>query len=170
MRRIMLGIAAVAAGAAMGGCSTIAPVSAPLHGDVSYTYRGGAASQGFPRAPAEVQRAALDAMADMSIHSVRTSPDEGGVTLSGTTADGQGASVSVKKRGPFASAIVRVGWFGNEALSRAVLDRIGIRLGTLPPEAIPAEPPAQARTPIFSSRTVPDSVMIQEITEAAPRD
>ncbi len=169
MRRIMLGIALVAAGAVMDGCSTIAPM-APLHGDVSYGYRAGAASQGFPRAPAEVQQAALDAMADMSIHSVRVSPDEGGVTLSGTTADGQGASVSIKKRGAFASAIVRIGWFGNEALSRAVLDRIGIRLGTLPPEAIPAEPPAQSRTPIFSSRTVPDPVMIHEMTEAAPRD
>lgn len=168
MRRIKRGIAAIAVGAGLVGCSTISPVATT--GMVHYTYRAGAASQGFPRPPEEVQRAAVDAMADMSIHSVRSTPDEGGVSYHGTTADGQGATVSVKNRGSYASAIVRVGWFGNEQLSRAVLDRIGIRLGTLPPEAIPAEPPKAERAPIFSSRAVPDSVMINEVNEAAPRD
>ena len=168
MRRFVRGMAGFAVAAGLVGCSTIAPIASP--GMVNYTYRAGAASQGFPRPPAEVQRAAVDAMADMSIHSVRSAPDEGGVTYSGTTADGQGATVTVKNRGAFASAIVRVGWFGNEQLSRAVIDRIGVRLGTLPPEAVPAEPPKAQRTPIFSSRAVPDSVMIQEITEAAPRN
>ena len=168
MRQFVRGMAAIAVAAGTVGCSTIAPIAAP--GMVTYTYRAGAASQGFPRPPVDVQKAAVDAMADMSIHSVRSSPDEGGVTYSGTTADGQGATVTVKNRGAFASAIVRVGWFGNEQLSRAVLDRIGVRLGTLPPEAIPAEIPKAERTPIFSSRTVPDAAMIHELTEAAPRD
>ena len=65
----------------------------------------------------------------------------------------------------------RIGWFGDEPLSRTLLERIGVRLGTLPPAAIPDRPPsAPASNPIFSRDAVPDSVIFRDFAEAPYRD
>ena len=50
----------------------------------------------------------------------------------------------------------RIGLFGDEPLSKALLERTGVRLGTLPPAAIPDNPRARpASNPFFSDRQCP---------------
>jgi hypothetical protein len=66
---------------------------------------------------------------------------------------------------------IRVGWFGDEPLSQAILERMGVRLGSRPPEAIPAAAPsAPSRNPFFARDAVPDSVMLRDFAEAPYRD
>ena len=53
-----------------------------------------------------------------------------------------------------------------QAMAKAVLDRVGVRLGTLPPEAIPTDVPSDPSTnPYFSREAVPDSVMLRGFAE-----
>jgi hypothetical protein len=64
----------------------------------------------------------------------------------------------------------RIGWFGDEPLSRTLLDRVGVRLGLLPPAAIPDQPPsAPAANPLFSRAAVPDSEILRDFVEAPYR-
>jgi hypothetical protein len=66
---------------------------------------------------------------------------------------------------------IRIGWFGDEPLSRALMDRIGIRLGTLPPAAIPVEPPSSpAGNPFFSKNAVSDAEMLKDQADAPYSD
>ncbi|MHC5542385.1 DUF3568 family protein, partial [Singulisphaera rosea] len=66
---------------------------------------------------------------------------------------------------------VRIGWFGDEPLSKALMDRIGVRLGTLPPTAIPTDPPSEpGSNPYFSKSAIPDSVMLRDQADAIYRD
>ena len=66
---------------------------------------------------------------------------------------------------------VRAGWFGDEAMSKAPLDRVGVRLGNQPPEAIPTETPSTpAGNPFFSRKAVSDLEMFRDIAEAPYRD
>ena len=65
----------------------------------------------------------------------------------------------------------RIGWFGDEALSKALLERTGIRLGTLPPAAVPENPPSTpGANPFFSRDAVPDEEMLRDVAEAPYRD
>jgi hypothetical protein len=64
-----------------------------------------------------------------------------------------------------------VGWFGDEPLSRALLERAGVRLGSRDPEAIPAAAPsAPSHNPFFSRSAVPDAVMLRDLAESLQRD
>ena len=49
---------------------------------------------------------------------------------------------------------IRAGWFGDEPLSRTFLERVGVRLGSKPPEAIPTEAPAPRRATPSSLATL----------------
>ncbi len=61
----------------------------------------------------------------------------------------------------------RVGWFGDELFSKALLRRVGIRLGTPPPEAIPEKAPSSpAGNPYFSREAVSDYEMMRDYIEA----
>jgi hypothetical protein len=160
MRGIVLGAAALAAlGAA--GCMTAGaargPVAVPVAG---YEYHGGRGAQGFTAEPAQVQEAAAAAMDDLGITAIRKERDPLGLTLTGSTVDHRTASVTVQPTsgGPTVVA-ARVGWFGDEATTRALMDRIGIRLGTLPPAPIQAESSSEpAPKPRFSHTLDPDVI------------
>jgi hypothetical protein len=79
--------------------------------------------------------------------------------------------VTVRTLAGSSTTTARVGWFGDQALSRAILDRIGVRLGELPPEPIPDTiPSTPARNPFFSREAVPDEIMLRDQADAAFND
>ncbi len=170
MRRMALA-AAVLSGLAPSGCSTIGPVAGTLPGTSGSSYAAGRATQPFAYPPEAMRSAVLAAMDDLRISSVRQARDNGSFLYNGTTADGRGVTVAVRPHQGTARVSVRVGWFGDEPLSKLLMDRIGIRLGTLPPSAIPVEPPSiPASNPYFSREAIPDEVMLHDQADAIYRD
>jgi hypothetical protein len=110
-------------------------------------------------------------MEDLRIQSVRQISDGGAIVFEGTTADNRRASATIRPR-PRNSTLLtaRIGLFGDEALSRALMDRVAIRLNALPPSAIPVDPPSTpGGNPFFSRSAVPDSQMLQGAAEAPYR-
>jgi hypothetical protein len=170
MRRIAL-LAATIAGWSCAGCSTVGPVASTGLGG-GYTYSTGRASQEFTVPPDTIASAATQAMADLRIQGVHQTRGEGGmIMLEGTTADDRRASVAIRPNRGTSRVSVRIGWFGDQPLSRAVMDRIGIRLGTLPPSAVPVDPPTEPDgNPFFSRSAIPDSEMLRDQADAAFRD
>jgi Protein of unknown function (DUF3568) len=153
------GIFWIAASVALGlaGCQTVGLTgnsALPLTG---FTYEGGTASQAFPFTATQVQTAVLEAMADLSISSVQQISEGPGATLRGRTADGRRATVTVATQTAPPLVTARIGWLGDEMLSRALMDRVSIRLGASPPSAIPSEPPpvpAPRRASIFGGQEI----------------
>ena len=134
------------------------------------SYVAGKGVQVFAASPT-VMTDVKDAMSDVGIHSIRQvrDPDNTDV-FEGTTADNRRAQVAVQPRGSKMVVTTKVGWRGDEPLSRAMLDRISIRQGNMPATAAPvgpapaspfaAEPEPEAR-PETSGVGVPDSVMLR---------
>jgi hypothetical protein len=170
MRRIALTLTAALLAAFTGaGCSTMGPAAlSALGGDGSgFSYSAGRAVQHFAFAPTAVQPAVLAAMDDLRIHTVRQTNDGSAVVFEGTTADNRTASVTLRPQSGGSRLSARIGVFGDQPLSRALMDRVGIRLGTLPPAAIPDKPPsAPASNPYFSRSAVPDSIMLKDQADA----
>ncbi|HMB06138.1 MAG TPA: DUF3568 family protein [Isosphaeraceae bacterium] len=170
MRRIAL--AAAVLGMATPGCRTVAPIAGTMLGGgrSGYSYRAGRATQVFSYPPSTLEPAVVAAMDDLRIGSVRKGLDGGVLRIEGTTPDRRTATVLIRPQQGASRVIVQVGWFGDEPLARALMDRLGVRLGTLPPSAIPAEPPsAPASNPYFSRDAVPDEIMLRD-QEAGYRD
>lgn len=155
--------------AALAGCRSMGPMSpsGPSLVVPTYAYASGTASQGFARPREEVEAALREAMTDLGIRRVGLiEADAEQTTVKGRTGDGRRVELALVERGPATEARVRVGLFGDEALAKAVLDRVGVRLGTLPPEAIPSAVPSDPEgNPYFSREAVPDSVMLRGFTE-----
>ncbi len=164
MRRTMTAGLALAA-ALGGGCSA---TNGPFGRDklalpVGPSYVGGRGMQVYPTSPAIVANV-KDALSDVGIRSIRQSEDPGGtIILEGKAADDRRARVTILKSGTRATVAARVGWLGDEPLTRALLDRIGNRQGTLPPQPTPAaEKPADPPSNPFLSRdAVPDEIMLR---------
>ena len=153
------------------GCMTVAPVAGPALAVGEFSYSAGQATQDFAYPAATVRSAVSAALEDLRIHSVRQARDAGGVLFEGTTADHRRALVTLRPNRGVARLTARIGWFGDEPLSRALMDRVGVRLGSLPPSAIPAEPPSSpGSNPYFSRSAVPDAVMLRDQAESRYRD
>ena len=180
MRTIAVTAAACLALIMAGGCRTVNPsaLGSLLDADKSRTvaggfaYGGGRAVQTLSVPTATVQPAVVAALEDLRVVKVRLSTREGGaVVYDGTTADGRKASVALRPHPAGTRLSARFGLFGDEPLTRALMDRIGVRLGALPPAAISNEiPSAPASNPYFARDAVPDSVMLKDVAEAARRD
>jgi hypothetical protein len=97
---------------------------------------------------------------------IRPSPslhDAGTISVEGTTADNRHVVVTLEPTPGSTRVRTRIGWFGDEPLSRALMDRLAIRLGALPPSAVKVEPPAASATdPAASRDAVPASGMIHD--------
>ena len=170
MRRIAFAAAAYA-GLNCTGCMTVGPVVAPAVSSTTFSYPAGRATQDFAYPIAAVQSAVAGALDDLRIHSVRSSSE--GITLiyHGTTADNRRAAVSLWPNQGMTRVAIRLGWFGDEPLSKALMDRVAIRLGALPPAAIPEDPPsAPESNPYFSRDAIPDEVMLRDQADAMYRD
>jgi hypothetical protein len=134
-------------------------------------YAVGRGTRGFAAPPAAVRQAVLEAMADLEVKPGRQSVDGTVTQVSGTTANNQGVSVIIRPIRNETRVICRIGWFGDEPFSIALLDRVGIRLGTLPPAAVPAQPPsAPSSNPLFSREAVSDEEMLRDVVDAPYRD
>ena len=67
----------------------------------------------------------------------------------------------------------KVGWLGDEPLTRTMLDRLGSRQGTMPPQPLAedasAEQPPPRNHPILSREAIPDAVMLRDSLENGTR-
>lgn len=163
MRRIALLAAACSAGVALSGCSTVAPVAAPAMAATGFSYSVGRSTQDFAVAPDKLQPAVVGAMDDLRIHSVHQSAEPGALYFQGTTADDRRAIVTLRPYAGGTRVTSRIGLMGDEPLSRALMDRTGIRLGTLPPAPIPEKVPSKPGT--LLSPEGPDPAYLHEQVE-----
>lgn len=164
MRRIAL--AATVLGVLSPGCATVAPISltAPGQAGESLSYAAGRATREFGFPASTLVPALVAALDDLRIGSVRKGLDGGVVRIDAATVDRRTVTVLIRPHQAFSRVVVQIGWFGDEPLSRALMDRIGVRLGTLPPAAIPADPPSTpGENPYFSRRTtVPVEILARD--------
>ena len=153
-----------------GGCATVAPTVEP-ESSLSATYSGGRAMQDFAAPPEKLTPAVYEALTDLKIASVGRGRDGSVYKVDGKTEDNRAVLVTLRPNQGQTRVGCRVGWFGDELLSKALLERIGIRLGTLPPAAIPEKPPSSpAGNPLFKWIAPPDEQMIRNAAEAPYRD
>ena len=166
MRRTWMARTILAA-SLIAGCSTTGPFGRPkLHLPVGPSYVGGRGMQMFPTSPNLLVNV-KDAMSDVGIHSIVQNEDPSGlIILEGRTADDRKARVTIQTSGANATVSAKIGWTGDEPLTRTLLDRLGSRQGTMPPQPLPAGTGAEAdqpRTqPLLSRDAIPDAVMLQD--------
>jgi hypothetical protein len=173
-RRIALGLLVVW-GAWPLGCAAVIPKAAPAidspAGPSGSSYSAGRASQDFAKPAGPVGTAVAEAMDDLKMTSIQRGRDGTVYKIDGKTADNRPVTVTIRHHKGISRVSCRIGWFGDEPLSKSLLERTGVRLGTLPPAAIPEHPPSSpASNPIFSREAIPDSVMLRDIADAPYRD
>lgn len=128
------------------GCSTVAPMASLEPETTGFSYYGGKATQVFSYSQPTVKKAVTEAMDDLHMRVVRETHDGVVVFIEGQTADARKMQVTLRPNQETTRVSVKIFWFGDEALSRAFVDRVGIRLGTLPPEPIPEKIPSSAES------------------------
>jgi hypothetical protein len=173
-RRIALSLVVVC-GAWTIGCATVSPKAAPMidstDGPSAASYSAGRATQDFAKPAVPVGNAVAEAMDDLKMTSIERGHDGTVYKIDGKTADNRAVIVTIRQSKGISRVRCRIGWFGDEPLSKALLERAGVRLGTLPPAAIPENPPSSpGANPIFSRDAIPDAEMLRDIAEAPYRD
>jgi Protein of unknown function (DUF3568) len=162
---------AVAWAACASGCATVTTeldsntnISKPM-------YAAGRAVQDFPVPPHAVRAAVTDALDDLKMTVTRRGRDGTVWQIEARTTDNRTVTVTIRPAQRRTRLGIRVGWFGDEPLSKALLERIGVRLGTLPPAPIPDDPPSSpSGNPFISHAKEPDVDFIREMGEGAYRD
>ena len=157
----------------LAGCSSTGSLGRQaVTSPVGPSFVSGKGVQVFAASPA-VMTDVKDAMTDVGIHSIKQvrEPDNTDV-FEGTTADNRHAQVAVQPRGSKMVVTTKIGWRGDEPLSRAVLDRISIRQGGSPAAVVPVSPTAPTESPLEEKpeentrKGVPDSIMMRSQLEA----
>ena len=172
IRRLAL-LAASAAMLAPVGCATTSPAKPPPSEPPAPTlrYSTGRAMQDFRFPSSVVQDAVAEAMEDLGFTVTRRSQDGPASQVEGRTPDRRSITVTLRSQNPITRVSCRVGWFGDEPMSRTLMRRIAVRLGTLPPEAVPDKVPSEpAPNPYFSRDAIPDSEMMKDMIEAPYRN
>jgi hypothetical protein len=116
------------------GCNAVTPFGTfKTYGTNQPTYVAGHAAQAFAvPATREVVAQTREAMDDVGIHSVVQRQEDTAIILTGKTANGRTATVTVRAEGASTRVSARFGALGDEALSRAFLARVGTRIGSDP--------------------------------------
>jgi hypothetical protein len=157
----------------LGGCATVAP-HADLEANIpatAFSYSAGRGLQDFKATPAALRKAVLEAMDDLAMTVVQRGRDGTVTQIEGRTSDRRTVTVTIRPQLATTRVSCRVGWFGDEPLSQSLVERVGVRLGTRPPEPIPDQPPsAPAANPFFSRTAVPDALMLRDFAEAPYRN
>jgi hypothetical protein len=158
--RIILAVSMIA------GCSTTGPFGRErLSLPVGPSYVGGRGMQMFPTSPTLLANV-KDAMSDVGIHTIVQNEDPSGlIILEGRTADDRKARVTIQTSGTNSTISAKIGWVGDEPLTRAMLDRLGSRQGTMPPQPLLEDKSTevtQPRQPILSRDAIPDAVMLRD--------
>ncbi|WP_165074313.1 DUF3568 family protein [Paludisphaera rhizosphaerae] len=158
---------------ATAGCAVTSPrvVPASTPEEPGFSFSAGQGSQSFSASQVAVATAAGEALGDLGLHDVNVRRDGTVVRCEAVTSDNRSASVTIRSLGGSSAASARVGWFGDEALSRAILERIAVRLGELPPQPVSQSPPSTpGSNPFFSRSAVPDAVMLRDQADAPYTD
>jgi hypothetical protein len=167
-QRIVQGLA-MACGLAQGGCATVPPSPERLI-STDTSYSGGRAMQDFSLPVGKVGEAVSDAMADLKMTSIEPGRDGLVYKIQSKTADNRTVMVTLRPHQTQTRVSCRIGMFGDEPLAKALLERTGVRLGTLPPAAIPDHVPSTpGSNPFFSRDAVPDEEMLKDVAEAPYR-
>ena len=155
------------------GCSTTNPFGREkLMVPTGPSYVAGRGLQMFPTSPNLLPNV-KEAMADVGMRSIHQVPEpNGAIALEATSADNRSVRVTIQTTGVRSLLAAKVGWLGDEPITRALLDRVATRQGTLPPDAVPveAEPAPAADEPagnaFLSRKAVPDSTMLRDRLDA----
>jgi len=147
------------AAALVAGCSTTGPFGREkLTAPVGPSYVGGRGMQVFPASDTLTDDVKAS-MSDVGIRAINRTEDPGGmIVLEGQTADHRRARVTIQESGRRSTVSAKVGWLGDEPITRGLLDRIGSRHGTF--EAAPPVEPAPQ--PFLSRQAVPDNTMLRD--------
>jgi hypothetical protein len=161
--------------AALGGCMSLGPTSPLAETSKDIVFESGWASQRFLADEAQIHAAVQDALADLRARPMsQTKPDRTTLTsiIDATLHDGRHARITLRPLETGQLIAIRIGRFGDRAYSQAFFQRIGVRLGTLPAEAVPDEPPTSGSfgSRMFSRDAVPDELMLREQADAGYRD
>ncbi len=172
MRRTALGRAALTTLLLLStGCATTSPMIDPIESATEFTYSTGRGVQDFPAPLSAVGPAVLSALGDLQMDGVRQAHDGAVARFEARTTDDRAITVTVRSRPGSTQVGARIGWFGDEALSRALLERVGVRVGTRSPEAIPDAPPSTpSGNPFFSRSAIPDEVMLRDLADSPYHD
>ncbi len=110
---------------------------------VGYAYYKGEVLSDFSAPFADTLAATRGALADLGTTVEKEDGAAGAVTLHGRTAGGDNVKVTVISRTAATEVGVRVGVFGNTAVSERTLDQVGARLNAAGPlRPVPAAAPA----------------------------
>ncbi|APW60708.1 DUF3568 family protein [Paludisphaera borealis] len=156
---------------ASAGCATTAPFIEPIGAGSGFSYSTGRGVEDFPSTLSVVGPAVLAAMEDLKMDQVRQTRDGAVIRVEARTSDARPVAVTLRFRQGATQVGARIGRFGDEPLSRTLLERVGVRVGTRDPEAIPDAPPsAPSGNPYFSRSAIPDSVMLRDFADAPYHD
>jgi hypothetical protein len=168
VQRIAL-LALLACGIGQSGCAVVLPPPPDDLGPAAW-YGGGRAVQEFALPGNDVGAALAAAMDDLKMGSVQRKRNGKIIELDAKTADNRSVLVTVRPHEGQTRVSCRIGWFGDEPLSMALLERTGVRLGTLPPAAIPDNPPSTPAITKFPRPSPPDEATLRAIAEAPLHD
>jgi hypothetical protein len=157
----------------LSGCSTLPKSRAPEEDPPAPTarYTTGRLLQDFAYPASVVAKAIPEAMDELGIPVVRKNRDGTAAQIQGRTPDGRSVVITMRTQPPITRLSCRVGWFGDEPMSRAIMRRVAVRLGALPPEPVPDKLPSRPSPNPYISRTaIPDAVMAQDQIEAPYRN
>jgi hypothetical protein len=136
----------VAVGALLGsGCRSIGRFPGIDPTDYAYSYFKGTAAQVFQFNVDQVESSTLQALADFGFTQIERKRIDGVAKIHAKTLDLRHAWISVVPRNAMSNLIVRVGAEGDEAVSQALIQRVGMNLGILPRTIIPIEPTLERR-------------------------
>jgi hypothetical protein len=152
------------------GCATVSP-RIQSEGSTESSYSTGRAIQEFSQPAGPVGDAIAEAMDDLKMTDVTRARDGAVYRIDAKTEDKRSVLVTLRPHQGMTRVSCRIGWFGDGPLSRALVERAGIRLGLLPPAPIPDTPPSSpASNPFFSRSAVPDEVYLRDVADAPYRD
>jgi Protein of unknown function (DUF3568) len=153
------------------GCATVPPAADIVGTSSSFSYLAGRGAQSFAASPPVVIAALDDSFADLKLFKPRHIRNGSVYRIEARTDDYRPVKATIRSHQGQTVVGIRAGWFGDETMSKAILERVAVRLGSKAPEAIPAEvPSAPAGNPFFSRNAVSDLEMFRDMAEAPYRD
>ena len=146
----------------LAGCSSTGPFAREkLAIKAGTQYVGGRGYAMYPTTEHIVENIKAT-LAAMGMTNVRPVPEPSGTLgFEATTADRRTARVTLQTTGIRSTVAMKVGWVGDEPLTRSFLDQLQERQGALPASALPDEPEAEETPRRFARDGVPSSVMLR---------